>query len=189
MIQIQSTGKLLNYKDFRQYSDTFVETGTAAGDGVQRALDAGFEKVISIEAARKWFEQSGQRFLNNNKVSLRFGVSSLVLKLALEKIPLVIFLDAHPSGPESAGHADLMEKGGESEYQQDAIIKAELDIVLSHYHKHIIIIDDVNGLTDGLAVQYCEKMLKANPEYKFYFYDEDLSGNHSYKDKILVAIP
>ncbi len=34
-------------------------------------------------------------------------------------------------------------------------------------------------------------MRKANPEYKFSFWDENLSGkaDYYYKDKILVAIP
>lgn len=191
MIQIQSTGKLLNYKDFRKYSDTFIETGCAAGDGVQRALDAGFNPVISIEASEEYFKQSQQRFLTSNKVWLYKGKSVDVLTgiAGKSQIPTVFYLDAHVSGESSAGYQDWLEKGSESDYAQDKCIKQELEIILSHYNKHVIIIDDVNGLTDGHSVEYAEIILRANPDYKFQFYDENLSGNFLYKDKLLVAIP
>ena len=32
----------------------FIETGSLTGDGIQRALDAGYEKVISIECHMKF---------------------------------------------------------------------------------------------------------------------------------------
>lgn len=190
--KITFTGKLLDYKEFRPCSDNFLETGTAAGDGVQRAIDAGFIEVCSCEAAEKWFNQSYDRFKFNDNVKICQAESKEFLRIFVSRtLPQVIFLDAHPAGPESAFHKELMEEGPESEWNQDRIIKAELDIILERYKKHVIIIDDVNGLEDGHAEEYMEIMLRANPDYKFYFYDENLSGNaeHYYKDKILVAIP
>ncbi|HEY5392149.1 MAG TPA: hypothetical protein VIJ57_08555 [Hanamia sp.] len=44
-MKIESTGRLLDYREFRKYSDTFIETGNAAGDGLQRALDGGFQYI------------------------------------------------------------------------------------------------------------------------------------------------
>lgn len=182
---ITFTGKLLDYKNFRQYSDTFCETGAAAGDGIQRALDAGFQKVVSIEAKDHWFKMCADRFAMNEKVFVLFGKSTDVLKEVLHTLqPSVIFLDAHPSGELSAGHAEVM--AGDNSWSQDAIIKAELAIIIAIGVKHVIIIDDVNGLADGLAVQY---MALIGEGYEFAFYDENLSGELLYTNKILVATP
>lgn len=181
-----STGKLLDYKDFRQYSDAFIETGTAAGDGVQRAMDAGFNPVLSCEAARCWFELSRDRFNGNRSAILFFGKSTDVLPAMMQYVGgvSIIFLDAHPAGPTSAGHAEWVE--GNTDWNQDSIIKAELKIVLASGLKHVIIIDDVNGLADGHSEQYAQMI---GEDYDFNFYDENLSGDLLYKDKILVATP
>lgn len=32
------------------FNNVLIETGTAAGDGVQRAIDAGFKQIYSCEA-------------------------------------------------------------------------------------------------------------------------------------------
>lgn len=192
-MKIESTGKLLDYKEFRKYSDTFIETGCAAGDGVQRALDAGFKDVISIEAEIKYCKQSTTRFKDQRNVAILFGKSVDVLtELIKGKTGCnVFYLDAHVSGDTSAGYEDWIANGEESDYAQDKTIKAELNIILSSYKRHVIIIDDVNGLADGHALEYAGLISSFNPEYKFYFYDENLSGDPAfyYHDKLLVAIP
>lgn len=66
---------LLNLKDFVKYSDTFIETGTAAGCGIQRALDAGFLKAKSVEAEPSFFKQSSERFKRNTNVAIFYGLS------------------------------------------------------------------------------------------------------------------
>ena len=196
MTVIKSTNQLLDYKDFVKYSDEFYETGAAAGDGIQRALDAGFDMVTSIEASKEYFEICRKRFSGKQlKVFLRHGKSVDILSLMLTKnnvrIPSVFYLDAHVSGETSAGYEDWIENGEESEYAQDKTIKLELAIILAHSNKHVIIIDDVNGIADGHAHEYAAIMQAANPDYKFYFYDECLSGDaqYFYHEKLLVAIP
>lgn len=187
-MSIKITNELLNYADFTWYSDTFVETGSAAGDGIQRALDAGFAYVHSIEAERSWFEMCMKRFINNERACLHLGKSTDVLgKLTIptKKQGIVFFLDAHPSGPLSAGHTEVLEDPN-GECSQDNIIKAELEIILSKYRKPIIIIDDQNGI-DEYSNRYVEIIQLVHPEYVFEFYDENLGGNHFYKNKLLVA--
>ena len=191
--QLEFTGRLFDYKEFRKYSDVFIETGCAAGDGVQRALDAGFETIKSIEAATEWFVKSARRFTGSSKIEIYFGKSTDRLSEVITDFfpiePMVFYLDAHSSGDTSFGHKECI--SGDPEFQQDNIIKQELNIILSNYKRHIICIDDVNGLEDGHAVEYMNLCLKYNPEYTFRFYDENLSGDpdYYYKDKILVAIP
>lgn len=198
LADVTFTKKLMDYKHFRPYSDIFIETGTAAGDGVQRAIDAGFTTIASIEAAEYWFKMSAGRFAArglHDIVYLTFGKSTDLLYRVVnthcgKEKRAIIFLDAHPSGPLSAGHSEwLADPGGEA--SQHAIIQAELRVILAHRHDHVIIIDDVNGMSDGCAQQYMDTMLAVNPNYKFSFWDENLSGDpaYYYHEKILVAIP
>lgn len=190
--QIKSTGQLLDYKEFLKYSDTFIETGAAAGDGIQRALDAGFKAVLSCEAADKWHQACCKRFAVFLNVNIFKGKSINCINRMMMAIEppgaFVIFLDAHPTGPESAGHKEW--ESGDRSWDQDIIIKAELAIILTTRQQHVIIIDDVNGLADGHAMEYCELIEAAHPGgYDFAFYDENLSGTMLYIDKILVAKP
>lgn len=193
--QIEFTGKLFDYKEFRKYSYNFVETGCANGDGVQRALNAGFETIVSIEASAEWFMKATERFANeqavdSQRVLIEYGKSTDKLQKVIDYFTtrIVFYLDAHSSGDTSFGHKECI--AGEPEFQQDSIIKQELNIILSNYNKHIICIDDVNGLADGHAEEYMEQCLQANADYKFKFYDEQLDPKGTqYKEKILVAIP
>lgn len=190
--QIEFTGKLFDYKEFRKYSDTFIETGNAAGDGLQRAIDGGFPTIIGIEASKMYFDICMKRFNNNPDVLQLLGKSTEYLEIAFiakKSEKAVIYLDAHVSGPTSFGFDDWQKNGEESEAAQDKTIKAELNIILSNYNRHIICIDDVNGLTDGHAEEYIDLILSYNPDYKFAFYDEQLDPKGPrYKDKILTAI-
>ena len=75
----------------------FVETGTWRGDGVQAALDAGFELVYSIELGRPQYERAARRFAGRSQVKLFWGDSANVLSILLARIaePVTIWLDAH----------------------------------------------------------------------------------------------
>lgn len=196
MSQIEFTGKLFDYKEFRKYSDTFIETGNAAGDGLQRAVDAGFKYKLGVEAKKMYFDMCRERFKHLQYIHLFLGESVKQLPYMLQTIeeiakPFVFYLDAHVSGDTSFGYEDWIKNGEESEAAQDKTIKAELNIILTNYNKHIICIDDVNGLADGHAEEYMQICLNANSDYKFQFWDENLSGDPAfyYKGKILVAIP
>lgn len=190
LIEIKETHKLLNYADFLQYSDTFIETGSCVGEGIQRALNAGFEKVLSVEAKIEFFDHCMTRFKYTN-VRLFYGKSSDRLSEMIEYYDnekCIIFLDSHPAGPNTFGHDDLMLNGERSEFHQHNIIQKELELILAHRNDHVILIDDQCGIIDESMV-YIDILLKANPSYKFYFYDEHLPGGTFYKNKCLVAIP
>ena len=186
---IKSTGKLLDYKNYRYFSECFIETGSAAGDGIQRALVADFQDIRSCEGEKVWFNICATRFKDVPRVTLFLGETKKMLPMMLPPMQQsVVFLDAHPAGPLSFGHADLMADPANSEYRQDQIIKSELQLLAACGVKHLIIIDDVNGLADGFAEQYCEAIGEG---YEFFFFDENLSGDPEfyYKEKLLVAIP
>lgn len=204
---------LFDLKDFVKYSDTFIETGTCAGDGVDRAVKAGFKYIESVELERRFYEQSKNRFAlqsfnwsqiddkawfnlgsEENRIAqvvLNFGDSRDILQKILYAIPrnVVIFLDAHPAGPGTAGHDDLMEKGSlVSEFAQHKIILSELEIIRDHAKSpHIILIDDVNGEGD-LYKEWIVSESESPSDYKFQYLDQQL-GDKLYKQKILCCIP
>jgi hypothetical protein len=184
-----STNKLLNFAEFRNFSPVYVETGTCYGGSVEKALSAGFKHVLSVEVFEKFYLHCLDKFKDNTKVALFFGKSDEMLPEMLENVRerAVFFLDAHPAGPNTGGHDDLMQKGEKSEFHQDYILTKELQTILAHGKEHLIIIDDQNGMNPENE-HYMKMILEANPNYVFYFYDEQ-AGDIFYKDKSLVCIP
>lgn len=185
---IIETNRLLNFADFRQFSDTFIETGTCFGRSVNAALSAGYESIKSVEAKGEYYTHCRDLFEGNPKVKLFLGKSIDHLKEMIADLqgPAVFWLDAHVSGEASAGYNDWKEKGEESDFHQHTALKKELEIVLSHSNNHIILIDDQNGPNADNAV-YVKMMKAANPDYRFYWIDEQ-SGNVFYKNKVLLGI-
>jgi len=186
--QITFTNTLLNFGDYLKYSKIFIETGTCHGRTVQVALDHGYNEVHSVEVYEPFFKMCQDKFANDNRVWLYFGKSDAQLKNMLEhtKGPCVIFLDAHPAGPNTGGHDDLIEKGDKSKFHQDSILRAELEIILSHRKDHVIIIDDQNGL-NPISQAHIDQIFAANPAYKFYFHNEGV-GEHFYENKSVVCV-
>jgi len=66
---------------FRSYlSPVFVETGSHIGDGINKALIAGFEEVRSIDAGEKQYQYCLNRFRNDPRIKLWKGNSAFCLK-------------------------------------------------------------------------------------------------------------
>lgn len=149
--------KVLSYDQlFKKYKGDhklFFETGTHKGDGVQNALDMGFEEVISIEILPEFYEGCVERFKDNNKVHLFLGDSNERMEEMLELIkePSLIFLDGH------FNNGDPLWK--------------ELEILKNHPIKtHTIIVDDMpNYFGNGEKVK--EKLLEINPNYTLVYED------------------
>jgi hypothetical protein len=187
-MKVKETNRLLNFADFRQMGSTFIETGTCYGRSVSAALAAGYERVKSVEAKKEFYEHCKKMFSTKPNVELFLGKSIDHLQAMLEPLqgPAVIWLDAHVSGEMSAGYADYMEKGELSDFHQHTALKKELAIVLKHSNQHVILIDDQNGPNVDNAV-YLDTMYEANPDYRFYWIDEQ-AGDTFYKNKVLAAI-
>lgn len=187
-MKIKHTGKLLDYADFIKFSPMYIETGSCTGESIQRALDAGFERIKSVEAMPEYFRISQHRFFDMKNVQVYKGTSFDVLPEMIHNLgyPAVFFLDAHPAGPGTAGHDELMQ--GQSDFGQDYIITRELEVILEHRNDHLIIIDDLAAGSKEDA-NYMQMCLDANPNYTFEYYDEQLPGVERRINKVLVCRP
>jgi hypothetical protein len=78
----------------------FLETGTLHGGGVESALNAGFENIISIEIEPTLAAAAKERFNTNKNIDIIEGDSSKVIKEIVNSIQhnTLFWLDAHFPG-------------------------------------------------------------------------------------------
>ena len=83
------------------YNNTFIETGSYYGDGIKKALDAGFENIISIEITPKYYELCKKKFKDYPNVEIILGDTVDVLPEILKNTTeaCTIWLDAHYTEP------------------------------------------------------------------------------------------
>lgn len=157
-----STSKAVFEKYPNKY---FIETGSYTGTGIQMAIDAGFEKIYSIELQGSYYENCCLRFTFYPFVELLLGDSSNLISAILEEIdaPATFWLDGHYSEDDTAKGAS------------NTPLLAELDQIGRHHIKtHTILIDDIRqfGLAemDFITLEtVIEKIRSINPEYTFSF--------------------
>lgn len=145
----------------------FIETGTYMGDTVKLALNAGYEKIHSIELDPELYDRAFDMFKHNDHISIWFGDSIDCLKNILESLdePATFWLDAHASG-------DLV--GGKS---GGSPVVDELKLIKNHgKNYHTIFIDDKRlfGSAEWSFVKEDDAMnllKEINPEYNIYYLD------------------
>jgi hypothetical protein len=138
---------LLKQKVVREYGEKFglktlVETGTYYGEMVA-AMKNHFNRVYSIECVPALAERAARKFASDEHVRIFCGDSRVVMPevLALLTGPALFWLDAG-----YYGWVGIRTKGNEQR------LSAELEMILSHPHPHIVLLDDARGLTgrDGI---------------------------------------
>ena len=172
------------YKElFARYPNRiFIETGSYTGDGIQAALDAGFEPVYSIELSAQLFSYCCRRFEHNDKVLLSHGDSGEMLSRILEYIdePVTFWLDSHYS------------EGATVMGKKETPLLEELEAISKHHIKtHTILIDDLrcwNKEVHGFDARELVRIITAiNPDYCFSQEDGIDSKFNVYRNDILVA--
>lgn len=153
---------------------------------MDKALTSSFKHVLSVEVVPAFHEQAKERFQGDSRVQLFLGASTHKLPEMLKSAalinngpgsgPCVCFLDAHPCGPGTGGHDDLMKHGEKSLFHQDNILQAEIQLLLSDEgkHQHVLLIDDQYN------DQFAPFIQKFRSEYT-YFYCSDADGGNSTK--------
>lgn len=165
-------GKFLNHY--------FIETGTLGGDGIIKALNAGFKEVRSIEFDTNSYQHAQRRFSQYKNVKLWNGSSATDLWNMIQDInkSITFWLDAHIFPPRKDGgkNCPLLE---------------ELEQIKWHPIKtHTILIDDMH-CAGTQAFDYLtkedliKKILEINPNYQISYVDGGDEGE--YKNNIMVA--
>jgi hypothetical protein len=167
--------------------NTFIETGTLHGDGIVKALEAGFTKIISIDIDPAIVEAAQKLFSNRPEVLVMLGDSRNALAEQLNYIdePCTFWLDAHwDMGPVCGAVICPL-------YDELAAIKA---------HKikdHTILIDDMRIVGNshhhwGKTVQkdaILKTVREINPGYSIAYTSGDLgpAGGGVVDSDIMVA--
>jgi len=145
---------------FKKYLNRiFIETGSNYGDGIQQALDEGFEVVYSVDILQDRYEHCKEKFKDNPNVFLIHNDTLIFLRVILPTIdePVTFWLDAHKGN----GKSPLLK---------------ELEIIKNHSIKtHTLLLDDLrdwNLKQTGFDTEILKKhILQINPEYKFILED------------------
>jgi hypothetical protein len=115
-----------------------VETGTFKADTV-RSLRKKFDHIYSIELDDHLYEKALARCRHQANATILHGDSAVLLPRLISTFdcPALFWLDAHHSGPGTAGtDADLP-------------ILSEIRLVLEHEEAHVVLIDDMRHFVGG----------------------------------------
>jgi hypothetical protein len=172
---------LVKYKN-----SVFVETGTYRGASVLSAIEAGFDRIYSIEIDDQLYEEARQRFadyITSGKVILLHGDSAQKLPeiIEREKELCTFWLDAH---------SQKFNFDNETLGAENCPIFFELDtIAKSGRNDHTILIDDVRLIKNKNAWRghnvtlegVIEKLRAINPDYTLQYEPGHI------EDDVLVA--
>jgi|TARA_R110002020_G_scaffold396168_2_gene606158 hypothetical protein len=156
------------FNKYRSDCNVFLETGTAEGFSVYRALVLGFEKILSIDCEKKFVDSAMQEYadeVNAGQVFLYEGFSGERLSEMCENIEesdrCFFWLDAH-----------TMDGAHTVSTENEVPIFKELEIIRELGRKNdIIMIDDVALFYRDKLEPLVEMLHSINPEYKLMFDD------------------
>lgn len=161
----------------------FIETGTHRGDGIQAALDAGFDTVYSCDVSAFAYGWASHRFREHrDKVHLFLLDSRNFLKQVLRFADpdAVVFLDAHWCG----GNGEM--EGNDGGDQQDNPLTAELHAIYKAGKTPTLLIDDrrLMGSEAGwpTEAEVRERVHRISAAYTF-----ETADSSTFADDILVA--
>jgi len=150
----------------------FIETGSHQGDGIQQALDAGFQCIYSVELSEVDFGFCTHRFRHyRDRVHLVNEDSRSFLEGLLPTVTtqITFWLDAH-------------ECGSGSGCAEDCPLWAELRCIAAHpIKRHTILIDDVRlfGSPSWPSKEQAEELIRGiNRKYLIEYRDSaDYGGD------------
>ena len=122
----------------KYYQPVYIETGSAGGNTLQQALEAGVQHIHGIELNGDLLKNCKGRFRGNKAVNLHHGHSEQCLGSILKNLNCraLIYLDAHKVSEDGPGTYPL--------WKELAIIK------MFRKYGHTIMIDDIRLCGDIL---------------------------------------
>jgi hypothetical protein len=170
--------------------NVFLETGTSWGGGIRLALDAGFQKIVSLEIDAEIANKASDTFHTQvyyGQVEIIKGDSAELLGSIIELInePITFWLDAHL---EESQHGAFKDK-------HPCPLYDELTFIRRHAVKeHVIMIDDMKIVGTGhfwggtVEREVITDMLMAiSQAYKIEIVDGEYAPGHIDEKDILVA--
>lgn len=144
----------------------FVETGTWLGEGIQAALDAGFEWVWSVDIDPVKTAKAQLGFKHVPTVTCATGDSALFLQDLKVNFPTTFWLDAHPGG-----YFNLL--------QPDLPLVNELLALswYSHHQNNIILIDDIRLFSETDNKRMRDYIQKLWPSCEMDYIDSTILPN------------
>lgn len=167
------TSSVKIFKKYKNDCKILIETGYWLGEGVERALQSGFEKVYTCDINPDFIKNAKEKYKEDNVIA-EVAESQIFLEKVLNNIDekVVIFLDAHfmplDENQESLGFGPITVKEG---IDPCPLLK-ELEIIKNHHIKdHVILIDDFQcfntWMFDNLGYDDIIDFVKTiNPKYK-----------------------
>lgn len=124
-------------------NNVFVETGSYWGNGIQHAIESGFDKIISLECNEIYYDHCVNKFSDQKNVKLYLGDSSVDLYDIIKDInePITFWLDAHFMCNDPEQNLDNHPGRGKI-----PLIDELTQIKKHHLKNHTILIDDINEL-------------------------------------------
>ena len=147
-------------------NDFFIETGSANGVTISKALTAGFKKIFSVEIFKRRYKRCKKKFLKNNKVNLFFGESPQFIRKVINEIDgnITFWLDAHPNSVENI----------------NPLLDELSEISKHHIKTHTILIDDMRLMGHGVwpsKEKIIECIKKINNDY-IISYEDNYDAKH-----------
>lgn len=130
----------------------FVETGTMNGDGVDYALQSGFDKIISIEIEDTLVKRAREKYSKIPGVEIAHGDSSVVIVDIVNRLNgnALFWLDAHFPGADAGvrPYSQCLEYS----YNTRLPLEAEINCISSRRNQFndVIVCDDLWVYKDGL---------------------------------------
>lgn len=167
-------------------NDVFLETGSYKGGGIEVALGAGYDLVLSIEIHKEYHELCKEKFktqIADERVELYHGDCLAVLGQILPVVdqPITFWLDAHID----------WECGVSGRTPSPLIYELQMIKELSPVKNHVILIDDMRvfrtkigwGAYNPVGQEEIEKAIREiNPDYRIVY-----EPNAVQEDDVLVA--
>ena len=146
------------FATYKTNETILIESGTYLGGGVQDALDAGFEKVLSYEIVPGLYHKAAERFRKDPRVHI-------FKRLASTMFDDIRFIDQRMMFWLNAHYYSFLPLHDATRYILD-----ELEEIAKHpITTHTILIDDIHMLqTSGIDIEDVKNLVShINPMYQF----------------------
>lgn len=161
----------------KHMNDFFIETGSARGETISKAINVGFKNIYSVELIERRYKRCKKKFSKYDNVRLFCGESPKIIRKIIKDINTIItfWLDAH----------------GNNVNDHNPLLEELIEISKHNIKTHVILIDDMRLMGHGVypSKEKIVKYLKnINNNYIISYEDNyDLKHDIYRKNEIMVA--